>query len=116
MSKQVSKKEHRKHVHHVLLYLSLITAAIVTVIVSVFTLTKVTVNSCNPNEPFPNDSSSVGCAVERETAYGWPFQQIDNEPLWPTLGNFAVYLVLVFGLVKTEAHLKGHIHHGPKKK
>lgn len=110
MSKKISKKEHKKHVHHVIIYLSLVTAAILTVLISVLTLTKVRVEN---SETILNDATTVQ-PIKKATAYGWPFQQIDNEPLWPTLANFTVYFIAIFALVKTEAHLKGHIH--PKKK
>lgn len=114
MSKKLSKKEHRKHVHHVIAYLSLITAAILTVVVSVFTLTKV--NECSSKELYPNTNDlALRCSVEKKTAYGWPLQQIDGESLAPTIANFGFYFLLVFGLVKAEAHIKGHIHHDKKR-
>ena len=107
-NKKLSPKEHRKHVHHTLLYVSAVTAAIVTVVVSVITLDIRTV--CVDGNSL-NDGDRYGvCQQRKETAYGFPFQQVDGELLWPTALNFALYFALIFGLAKAEAHIKGHIH------
>lgn len=108
-AKKISPKEHRKHVHHTLLYVSAVTAAIITVLVSVVSLTKVNVSSCDQNHAKPNTLELRVCSPQRRTAYGWPWLQVDGEPWWPSVANFAFFSLIIFGLTKSEAHIKGHI-------
>ncbi|MDX1765591.1 MAG: hypothetical protein R3313_01410 [Candidatus Saccharimonadales bacterium] len=119
MGKKITHQEHKKHVHHVLLYAALITGLMLTVVASIVTFDN-RGSSCGVDDetvPFPNSFSSTRvCDGIEEYEFGWPFKQVADEAYWPSILNWAFFSVIVFVIAKAEAHHKGHIPKKPAKK
>lgn len=104
-----TKGMNNKDAHHVLIYLALVTGAVVTILISVLTIDINTVTVCPEDLTLPNSGSSIVCQREKATSFGWPFTHQDGGDIWPSVANYLIYSALIFGIVKAEAHHKGHM-------
>jgi len=111
MGKKITHKEHKKHVHHVLLYVAVITGLFLTITISLVTYKSEEVYRGCADADDPNNDYSLVCFGD-EVSFGWPFKQVASETYWPSALNWVLFSILVFAVAKTEAHHKGHI---PKK-
>lgn len=98
--------------HHILLFASALSAAILVVVISVATLRIETV--CLDGRVVPNKAPSSICEFERQTSYSWPFKQVDGEAYWPLITNYLLFVGLIYGMARAEARIKGHWHASSK--
>ncbi len=106
MAQSVSHQEHRRHVHHTLLYVAALSALVLTLVTALFTYHKQVV--CQERTGL-EDAAYGYCDEREQSRFGWPFQQTVGQTVWPLFANFAFFFVIIFGAAKTEAHLKGHM-------